>query len=108
MLPGAECTGCHRFRTAGTVFPTAHEPTGCYGASGATVLIIDSSGQMFTFTTNAAGNFYSSASPTPPLKIAVMAGGKMRQMITMAPRSNCNSCHTQSGANAAPGRIMLP
>jgi hypothetical protein len=108
MLAGADCTRCHRFRIAGTVYPTAHEPNSCYGSSGATVIIVDASGQMFMLSANQAGNFYSNASPTPPLKIAVLAGGKMRQMVTMAPRSNCNSCHTETGANAAPGRIMLP
>jgi hypothetical protein len=108
MLAGADCTRCHRFKIAGTVYPTAHEPNSCYGSSGATVIIVDAGGQMFMLSANQAGNFYSNASPTPPLKIAVLAGGKMRQMVTPAPRSNCNSCHTESGANAAPGRIMLP
>jgi hypothetical protein len=34
--------------------------------------------------------------------------GRERAMVTMQTSGDCNSCHTQNGANAAPGRIVLP
>jgi predicted CXXCH cytochrome family protein len=29
-------------------------------------------------------------------------------MTTAVPSGDCNSCHTQTGTNNAPGRIALP
>jgi hypothetical protein len=110
MRPGDDCTRCHGFVISGTVFPTAHEPSGCYGSAGVQVLITDSNNMLFSFTANAAGSFFGDPFPRPayPLHVKVVQGGKERQMLTPAPRGDCNTCHTQYGANAAPGRIMAP
>ena len=33
---------------------------------------------------------------------------RVRMMVASQTAGNCNSCHTQNGANGAPGRIMAP
>jgi mono/diheme cytochrome c family protein len=57
---------------------------------------------------NGAGNFYSLQSVTPPLSAKVTYGGAVRQMTAAATSGDCNTCHTQNGANGAPGRIKTP
>jgi len=117
MQPGGTCIGCHAttggeaptFVVAGTVYPSAHEPNDCNGSANASVVITDSTGKSLTLTTNAAGNFYASAGAlTPPYHAKVVANGKERAMSAAQTTGDCNSCHTESGAHDAPGRIMLP
>jgi len=118
MNPGLACIACHsrgegpRFSVAGTVYPTGHEYDLCNGtsAAGAVVTVTDSAGQSQSFTVNSAGNFSGSASGWPvfPITATVSFGGKTRAMTTAVPSGDCNSCHTQSGASGAPGRIALP
>jgi hypothetical protein len=128
MDPGDACVGCHARGEggipafAGTVYPSAHEPTLCLGAdgtrnySGAQIVVTDATGASFTAPVNAAGNFYTSRRTTvsPPLKAKIVFMGRERQMLTPAPTGDCNSCHTQDGATTvaggikAPGRIILP
>lgn len=112
MRPGASCRGCHGFTVSGTIYPTAHEPTNCNGVNGSTgarVVITGANGQTLTLTPSAAGNFYSSTQfgASFTAKITTSAGGT-RSMLTMQTSGDCNSCHTQNGANGAPGRIMAP
>jgi hypothetical protein len=59
---------------------------------------------------NAAGNFYLGSPITPPFhaKVVNMLNGQERSMVAAQTTRDCNTCHTQSGANGAPGRIMLP
>jgi hypothetical protein len=116
------CNSCHfiggvatkfPFDISGTVYPTAHEPDLCYGAPTATVVITDAKGTDHTLTVNAAGNFYNlnylgvGAIPTP-YKAKVIAGGKTRVMVSAQTNGDCNTCHSQSGAQSAQGRILLP
>ena len=118
MRPGEACVACHsrgegpRFQIAGTLYPTAHEPDDCHGVNGstdgATVVIIDSTGATITLTPNAVGNFSSNGNISTPFQAKVVQGGKERIMVTPQTSGDCNSCHTETGANGAPGRIMLP
>jgi hypothetical protein len=124
MRPGEACDSCHVllgqasgavFDVAGTVYLTAHEPSDCNGVnvSGAVVIVTDASGTDHPFTVNAVGNFYNNdlfgfAALKTPLKARVTYNGQTRAMVSTMTTGDCNSCHTESGANSAPGRIMLP
>jgi hypothetical protein len=119
MNPGMACNGCHvssggeapRFSIAGTVYPTVHEPDLCNGAprsAGVQVVITGSDGRTLTLSTNASGNFYSETSVKTPYSAKVVTATGERAMTAMQTSGDCNSCHTQAGANSAPGRIMLP
>jgi hypothetical protein len=116
MEPGVACISCHQssggphFTVAGTVFPTGHEPDKCDApaSSGAVVTVTDSAGVTASFTANSVGNFSGNASLTFPITAVVSFNGKTRAMTTAVPSGDCNSCHTQTGANGAPGRVTLP
>ena len=120
MEPGQACISCHAksggeaptFVIAGTLYPTGHEPDNCNGVNGSTgarVVVTGNNGTSITLTPNSAGNFYSSTSLPPPYQAKVVNGsGVERVMSSTASTGDCNSCHTQSGASGAPGRITLP
>jgi hypothetical protein len=115
MDPGRTCISCHassfeapKFTIAGTVYPTGHEPDNCYGTNTVSVQITDANGGTMTLTPNAAGNFYSIAAVAFPIQAKVIAGGKERVMTAAQPSGDCNTCHTQTGASMAPGRIVVP
>ncbi|HXU02452.1 MAG TPA: hypothetical protein VN903_15920 [Polyangia bacterium] len=117
MNPGRACIDCHargegpRFTIAGTVYPTVNEPDLCYGAassSGAQIVITGADGQTLTLSPNAAGNFYSAVAVALPFSAKVVSAAGTRAMMATQTSGDCNSCHTQMGANSAPGRIMLP
>jgi hypothetical protein len=121
MHPGVACINCHskegeeegpRFAVAGTLYPSAHEPNDCNGvatSSGATVVIIDASGSEHRLKPNAAGNFFLEATTfTLPYTAKVTYDGRERVMVEAQDDGDCNACHTEAGANHAPGRIFLP
>jgi len=116
MNPGQACISCHQqsggeapfFTIAGTVFPSGHEPDLCFGTSQAQVVITDAAGHTLTLTPNSAGNFSSRAALTLPYNAKVVANGMTRAMSAAQTSGDCNSCHTQFGANGAPGRITVP
>jgi hypothetical protein len=118
MHPGAACISCHdsqggeapTFAIAGTVYPSAHDPNDCLGtnAAGAQVVITDAKGQSFTIGVNGAGNFLLRGAIAMPFQAKVVAGGKERAMSAAQTNGDCNSCHTETGANGAPGRIQAP
>jgi len=109
MRPGDACGRCHSISVAGTVYPTAHEPINCYGiAGGSTVVITDANNKTVSLTVNSTGNFLSSSSLTAPFTVKVITGSKTRAMSAKAPSGDCNTCHTATGAQSAPGRIMAP
>jgi hypothetical protein len=130
MQPGEPCVACHqkgeapRLAFGGTVYPSAHEPSQCYGANGtasaqgAEVVLVDAAGMTFTAKVNAAGNFFVRATTvvTPPIRAKVVFMGRERVMIAAVPSGDCNACHTQKGTTTvttpgslpAPGRIILP
>jgi hypothetical protein len=117
MEPGHACIACHvqengpTFNVGGTVYPTGHEPDDCNGsgAGGAVITVIDATGATASFVASSvSGNFHGTAQLTFPITARVTFNGKTRAMTTAVPTGDCNSCHTQNGANAAPGRITLP
>jgi cytochrome c5 len=118
MNPGRACISCHageeeapRFTIAGTLYPTGHEPNLCNGVNGTTgarVVIVDAANRTVTLTPNAAGNFTYTGAITPPYTAKVTDQGRERIMPVAQTSGDCNSCHTQTGANGAPGRITLP
>jgi cytochrome c553 len=120
MAPGQPCIACHKrsgegplYTIAGTVYPTGHEPDNCNGISGTEndvkVIVTGANGAVLTLTANSAGNFYTTAPVAMPYKVKVVDGNGMeRSMFTTATDGDCNSCHTQNGTNAAPGRVTLP
>jgi hypothetical protein len=124
MRPGNACESCHvllgaatgaTFDVAGTVYATAHEPDNCDGTSvtGVTVVITDGMGTDHVLPVNNVGNFYHNdlfgfAAFPLPFHAKVVYNGMERKMLTPQMTGNCNSCHTETGAQNAPGRIMLP
>ena len=117
MHPGGDCIGCHAagegptFVIAGTVYDSPGEPLDCFGVAGATVEITDAAQQVFTLTTNDAGNFFlraRDASVTMPIHAVVKWSGNQHGMVAAQSTGACNSCHTEQGANGAPGRILIP
>lgn len=117
MHPGAACNACHQqqggpnLRAAGTVYPTLHEPNDCNGSApppALTVLITDNSGRVTRLPVNSVGNFSTRTRIRAPYKAAVTDGTKTRAMVGSVTSGDCNSCHTDPGANGAPGRIMAP
>lgn len=131
MHPGGACITCHSAQRdgpdlwlGGTVYPSAHEPDDCLGASGGDTIveITDADGRVFELVPNASGNFLLEneeeadddyvAPFTPtfryPYRARVLHDGRERAMATPQTSGDCNSCHTVAGANGAPGRILLP
>lgn len=116
MNPGQACITCHSamhgptFTAAGTVYPTAHEPDNCDGQiSGWTIVITDAAGNKISLTPNLAGNFDTSSAIVYPYTVQITSStGYTREMVTPQSTGDCNSCHTQDGANGAPGRIVAP
>ncbi len=120
MNPGMACISCHSngegpaFYVAGTVFPTGHEPDLCVSAAAGQfqVLITDANGTTFTARNGGNGNFFlrprDAYGFTPPYHAKVVANGMTRAMSAAQTDGDCNGCHTQFGANGAPGRITMP
>lgn len=121
MRPGGECIACHdregdapSYTAAGTVYATAHEPDDCNGidASEPTkVVITDAKGKTYTATANSVGNFFFASRAFPmevPLRAKVVRGNKTREMKDPAMHGDCNKCHTETGIEKAPGRVMAP
>jgi hypothetical protein len=118
MHPGRACIDCHSkqffgpptFTLAGTIFPTGHDPDDCNGdkSLGIQIIVTDANGKMITMTPNTAGNFYYKNSVAKPYHAKVVYNGVTRAMSAAQTSGDCNSCHTEKGANMAPGRIMTP
>lgn len=120
MHPGRACIDCHaqtggpdNFTFAGTVFPTVHEPDDCNGVDGTQtglkVVVTGADGTVVKATVNAAGNFYQTTKFTKPFTAKLVdQNGNERAMCIQQTKTDCNSCHTQTGANDAPGRIVAP
>ncbi len=119
MHPGRACITCHatnfrapRFTVVGTVYPTAHEPDDCNGVNGFNedvhILVIDANGVVQDLLPNDVGNFGSGDVTALPITAQITYQGRSRTMTIPANSGDCNSCHTDQGTNAAPGRLMLP
>ena len=123
MNPGGPCNACHdktptapNYTIAGTVYPTSHEPDNCHGVNGGmsnmpdvTVVITDKSGRTLPpIPVNSAGNFKLETEVVKPFWVKVVSKGKENKMTMQAPHGDCNACHTQKGAEGAPGRVVAP
>lgn len=130
MNPGRDCISCHDLERldhpgdedipdlviGGTVYPTAHEPNLCLGASSPDLRVVVQSmmtGDEVTLTPNTSGNFLLHRNDAPtgfaaPFTVKVTDGDRERIMPIAAPSGSCNGCHTQDGANGAPGRVVAP
>jgi hypothetical protein len=115
MHPGVACIACHKslfdappLTAAGTVYATGHEPDNCNGATGITIELTDSTGVTLTLTTNDAGNFYFDTTISFPIHARLIANGATRAMMGAVTTADCNTCHTQFGAQGAPGRLVTP
>jgi hypothetical protein len=84
------------------------EPTDCYGIEDVTVRVTDATGEVHEATTNAAGNFYFREDVPVPFTAELEYDGVVRAMATPQTDGNCANCHTEVGANSAPGRILVP
>jgi hypothetical protein len=76
--------------------------------AGIQVVITDATGRVLTLPVNAVGNFSSTTAVTRPFHAKVVRGGVERTMTATQTSGDCNTCHTQNGANGAPGRIVVP
>ena len=118
MHPGGDCVGCHtregegpRYLAAGTIYAAVDEADDCFGVAGATVEITDAEGAVWSLTTNDAGNFWIDRDEGPlafPFRAKVVLDGTEIAMVTPQSEGSCASCHTQTGANQAVGRIFVP
>lgn len=112
MHPGDECISCHRreggpsFSAAGTVFGQISQATDCFGLGGAVVEITDANQRVFSTTTGEAGNFSFVQPIATPYTAAIVYDGQRVQMASQQETTDCNSCHTQSGAEGTLGRLV--
>lgn len=119
MEPGGACIDCHSnydgptFAIAGTVMSALHDDTNCAGVENVTVAITGADGMRVQLVSNANGNFKLERWPGTnlfPYTAEVSRGGVVRKML--APKQqgqgDCNACHTATGVNDAPGRILSP
>jgi hypothetical protein len=102
---------------SGTLFSSANVADGCQTAppTGVTVEIVDKTGAVqLTLTPRAAsGNFYSSQVRSTPAWLPYTArlrrnGQVVATMKTLQMSGDCNTCHTATGDQGAPGRITIP
>ncbi len=118
MNPGYACIQCHAqsggeapiFAIAGTAYPTLHEPDNCDGENGgaAQIIITDANSVVTTINVDSVGNFEFGGTVAAPFTAKIVNGTKELDMISNPPTGDCNTCHTQTGASGAPGRITLP
>ncbi|MBK7857362.1 MAG: hypothetical protein IPJ65_01810 [Archangiaceae bacterium] len=118
MHPGVACITCHdrgegpRFAAAGTVFTSFDAKDDCGGAStdGLTVILTDANGAEISLPVNAMGNFFlERRTLATPFSARVVDGaGKSRAMAARQTDGDCNACHSATGTQGAPGRIVAP
>lgn len=116
MHPGMDCIGCHTrehegpiYTAAGTVYGKQGEKDDCGGVEGLTVEFTGNDGAVTTLKTNAAGNFFTKAAIAMPYTVKVIdANGAINRMATPQSTGACGSCHTVTGENNAPGRVLAP
>jgi mono/diheme cytochrome c family protein len=121
MNPGRPCYACHlqsdadkRYTFSGTVFPALHEADLCDAPSsgGVTVQILDANKLVVATLTpsGVSGNFYSDPGMVValPYTARVWRGSVYAEMTTPQMSGDCNSCHSEQGANLASGRILAP
>jgi hypothetical protein len=126
MKPGEACIACHvvkadpdqQLTIGGTAYATAHEPNDCNAQvetgpamNTAVVEVTDKNGAVFSLKVDSVGNFSRKTILGPlatPYTAKIKYNGLERVMIAAQTTGDCNSCHTQTGTQNAPGRILLP
>jgi hypothetical protein len=103
MLPGSDCTECHGFTAAGTIFA---DLDGTEPLASATIRVTDSLAVTVEMTSNSAGNFYTNDALEPPLTGEVEVGGTTVAMVSTPSVGGCNSCHSCTGT--AGGKLIGP
>lgn len=115
MRPGGDCIGCHTderegpiYSAAGTISGALDEPDDCNGVQDVIVRITDADDVVHETTTNAAGNFFFREAIPTPYTATIEYDGLTVSMATPQTDGACATCHTESGAGGAVGRIILP
>lgn len=114
MNPGVDCIACHAgteaplYTVAGTVMGALNDPDDCFGVPGVTVTIIDADGVAHDLLTNESGNFFTTDAIPTPYTAMVDYNGVQVAMVSAQTDGACLTCHTELGANLAPGRIVAP
>ena len=104
---GRNCLSCHSFTSAGTVFTSLHASNNTPGAAGYRIKL--STGVVYR-SARGTGNSRASSFPSGKFTAQVIDpnGNVVNSSADMshdASRRACNSCHSSSGNNGAPGRI---
>ena len=104
---GRNCLACHNFASAGTVFTTLNAADNTPGAAGYRIKLSDG-----TVYGSARGTGNSRAYTFPSGKFTAQVidpnGNVVNSSMEMShdgSRRACNSCHSATGNNGAPGRI---
>jgi hypothetical protein len=125
MQPGVPCIACHVdsnatsgkgdapvFTFAGTVYAFLHEPDLCEaaGSLGAEVTVDDALAHHFVAPVNAVGNFFvdDTALLVPPFTVTLRFHDRVETAEHEDADGECNRCHSATGDEDAPGRIILP
>lgn len=117
MLPGRNCQSCHlpsgqaasvRFTISGTVFRSLSSSCNTGGVGDVKVEILDASGRVqATLTSNAAGNFYTAAAVTFPIRARVSKDGVTREMMSTTAIGSCAACHQKEPKYSTEGILYL-
>ncbi len=110
---GQQCISCHSFG-GGTVFTKLNAADNDVNSAAAyhTVVLLFEDGSSLTAPRGrGSGNFQIPSSLNGKFTATVVDGNgktvnKSLELSHTPDRYNCNSCHTQSGASGAPGRII--
>ena len=112
--PGGEAEPRKAFFFMGTAYSAPRQEDLCAAAdvpADAQVEILDlDGGVQLTLPVNAVGNFRSNSTQagfTVPYRARVRANGKLNSMGAAQTDGDCNTCHTATGLNGAPGRVFF-
>lgn len=120
MNPGLSCPTCHiannlfyvAFTYAGTVMAGPREKSTCKppaGFDGGTVeILFPDGGTAWKTDVNSSGNFRTLDAGPAPYVARLTRGGQTKVSQTTHTSGDCNSCHTEQGANGASGRLTFP
>jgi hypothetical protein len=118
MHPGVDCVGCHATNSGpdlwfgGTVYAANGQVDDCGGIGGVNVVVTDAHNVQYPVSSGPTGNFFLKKADAPafamPYTVTLSMNGVDRSMVSSQSTGNCNACHTQTGTNSAPGRILEP
>ncbi len=113
---GRNCLECHGFKGGGTIFNDLHRPNLDYknAADAYNIQLLLENGDIITFEKgNGYGNRKYSGDISAIDRFTPQIVDKNGTVVNQSrPNSHdssrfaCNRCHTQEGANGAPGRIV--